>query len=115
VRRARHAEQRALPLDELADAVYGYSFVVTNLDVATGERADAVEHWYRHRTSIENMFRDAKLGAALRYLPSGICRSHRADVGCAARGQHRPLAAPAHRRPARVPGCSATASAAAKP
>ena len=30
-----------------------------------------MEHWYRHRTSIENMFRDAKLGAALRHLPSG--------------------------------------------
>jgi hypothetical protein len=72
-RRTLHPDQRALPLDELgaADAVYGYSFVVTNLDVATGERAAAVEHWYRHRTSIENMFRDAKHGAALRHLPSG--------------------------------------------
>ena len=57
-RRTLHPDQRALPLDELAaaDAVYGYSFVVTNLDVSTGERAAAVEHWYRHRTSIENMF-----------------------------------------------------------
>jgi hypothetical protein len=45
--------------------------VVTNLDVSTGERAAAVEHWYRHRTSIENIFRDAKLGAGLRHLPSG--------------------------------------------
>ena len=45
--------------------------MVTNLDVATGERAVAVEHWYRHRTSIENVFRDAKLRAALRHLPSG--------------------------------------------
>ena len=72
-RRTLHPDQRALPLDELAaaDAVYGYSFIVTNLDVATGERAVAVEHWYRHRTSIENVFRDAKLGAALRHLPSG--------------------------------------------
>src|SRR5512132_662754 len=43
----------------------------TFLDVATGARAVAVEHWYRHRTSIENVFRDAKLGAALRHLPSG--------------------------------------------
>ncbi|HZA18895.1 MAG TPA: hypothetical protein VE645_18780 [Pseudonocardiaceae bacterium] len=31
----------------------------------------AVEHWYRHRTAIENVFKDAKLGAALRHLPSG--------------------------------------------
>ena len=43
----------------------------TFLDVSTGERAAAVEHWYRHRTQVENVFRDAKLGAALRHLPSG--------------------------------------------
>jgi hypothetical protein len=30
-----------------------------------------VEHWYRHRTQVENVFRDAKHGAALRHLPSG--------------------------------------------
>ena len=71
-RRTLHPDQRALPINELAatDAVYGYSFIVTNLDVSTGERAVAVEHWYRHRTSIENVFRDAKLGASLRHLPS---------------------------------------------
>jgi hypothetical protein len=51
--------------------VYGYSFIVTNLDVSTGAKAAAAEHWYRHRTAIENVFRDAKLGAALRHLPSG--------------------------------------------
>jgi hypothetical protein len=72
-RRTLHPDQRALPINELAatDAVYGYSFIVTNLDVSTGEQAATVEHWYRHRTSIENVFRDAKLGAALRHLPSG--------------------------------------------
>jgi hypothetical protein len=72
-RRTLHPDQRALPIDELAaaDAVYGYSFIVTNLDVSTPERAAAAEHWYRHRTSIENTFRDAKLGAGLRHLPSG--------------------------------------------
>jgi hypothetical protein len=72
-RRTLHPDQRALPLAELAaaDAVYGYSFVVTNLDVATGKRAAAVEHWYRHRTQVENVFKDAKLGGALRHLPSG--------------------------------------------
>jgi len=56
---------------ELADAVFGYSFIVTNLDVSTPEHGAAVEHWYRHRTAIENVFRDAKHGAALRHLPSG--------------------------------------------
>lgn len=75
-RRTLHPDQRALPLDELAgvaevDGVFAYSFVVTNLDVSTGEKAAAVEHWYRHRTSVENIFRDTKHGAALRHLPSG--------------------------------------------
>jgi hypothetical protein len=72
-RRTLHPEQRALPLTELADAdaVYGYSFIVTNLDVSTPDKAAAVEHWYRHRTSVENLFRDSKHGAALRHLPSG--------------------------------------------
>jgi len=73
-RRTLHPDQRVLPLAELADAdaVYGYSFILTNLDVSTPEDAAAVEHWYRHRTSIENVFRDSKHGAALRHLPSVI-------------------------------------------
>jgi hypothetical protein len=72
-RRTLHPDQRALPITELAEAdpVYGYSFIVTNLDVSTPDKAAAVEHWYRHRTAIENIFRDAKIGAALRHLPSG--------------------------------------------
>ena len=72
-RHTLHPDQRALPITELADAdtVYGYSFIVTNLDVSTPDKAAAVEHWYRHRTAIENVFRDAKIGAALRHLPSG--------------------------------------------
>ena len=41
------------------------------MDVSTPARAAAVEHWYRHRTVIENIFRDSKHGAALRHLPSG--------------------------------------------
>jgi Transposase DDE domain group 1 len=72
-RRTLHPDQRALPLEELAeaDAVYAYSFILTNHDVSTPARAAAVEHWYRHRTEIENIFRDSKHGAALRHLPSG--------------------------------------------
>ena len=79
-RRTLHPDQRALPLVELAEAdtVYGYSFVVTNLEVTTPDRAAAVEHWYRHRTQIENVFRDAKHGAALRHLPSGYPEVNRA-------------------------------------
>ena len=35
------------------------------------DTAIAAEHWYRCRTTVENIFRDSKLGAALRHLPSG--------------------------------------------
>jgi len=79
-RRTLRPEQRALPIAELADldAVYGYSFVMTNLDVSTPDKAAVVEHWYRHRTQVENIFRDAKHGAALRHLPSGYPQVNRA-------------------------------------
>jgi sarcosine oxidase gamma subunit len=72
-RRTLHPDQQKLPLAELADAdaVYAYSFILTNLDVSTPRKAAEVEWWYRHRTTIENVFRDAKHGAALRHLPSG--------------------------------------------
>ena len=72
-RRTLHPDQRALPIPELAAAgpVYAYSFILTNLDVSSPGKAAAAEHWYRHRTSIENLFRDSKPGAALRHLPSG--------------------------------------------
>jgi len=72
-RRTLHPDQRALPFPELAaqPAVYAYSFILTNLDVSSPDKAAAAEHWYRHRTTVENIFRDSKLGAALRHLPSG--------------------------------------------
>ena len=72
-RRTLHPGQRALPIPELAraDAIYGYSFILTNLDVTAADKAAAAEHWHRHRTTIENLFRDSKHGAALRHLPSG--------------------------------------------
>jgi hypothetical protein len=72
-RRTLHPDQRALPIPELADAgaIYAYSFILTNLDLSAPDKAAAVEHWHRHRTTVENLFRDSKLGAALRHLPSG--------------------------------------------
>jgi len=75
-RRTLHPQQRALPLADLTgvaevDGVFAYSFIVTNIDVSTAAAAVEVEHWYRHRTSVENLFRDTKHGAALRHLPSG--------------------------------------------
>jgi hypothetical protein len=72
-RRTLHPDQRDMLFPELAAeaAIYAYSFILTNLDVSTPAKAAACEHWYRHRTSIENIFRDSKHGAALRHLPSG--------------------------------------------
>jgi hypothetical protein len=72
-RRTLHPGQRDMLFPELArqPAVCAYSFILTNLDVSAPDKAAAVEHWYRHRTTVENIFRDSKLGAALRHLPSG--------------------------------------------
>ena len=101
-RRTLHPDQRALPFDELAgaEAIYAYSFILTNLDVSSPDKATAAEHWYRHRTTVENIFRDSKLGAALRHLPSGYpqVKLRGLDAGRAARREYGRLAAPAHRR-----------------
>ena len=72
-RRTLHPDQRALPFPELAraDAIYAYSFILTNLDVSAPDQAAAAEHWYRHRTTIGNILGDSKHGAAMRHLPSG--------------------------------------------
>jgi hypothetical protein len=70
-RKRVHPDQLQLALDGVIDHVYLYSFILTNLDVATAEKVVAVEHWYRRRTDIEALNRDAKHGAALRHLPSG--------------------------------------------
>ena len=72
-RRTLHPGQRMLPLPDLAraEAIYGCSFILTNLDVSAPDKAAAAEHWYRRRTTVENVFRDSKHGAALRHLPSG--------------------------------------------
>ena len=77
-RRTLHPDQRALPIPDLAQqpAIYAYSFILTNLDVSSPDTAIAAEHWYRHRTTVENIFRDSKLGAALRHLPSGYPQAH---------------------------------------
>jgi hypothetical protein len=54
-RRTLHPDQRDMLFPELAaqPAIYAYSFILTNLDVSTPDKAVAVEHWYRHRTTVE--------------------------------------------------------------
>ena len=99
-RRTLHPDQRALPIPELArqPAIYAYSFIMTNLDVSSPDTAIAAEHWYRHRTTAENIFRDSKHGAALAAPPVGIPPGQPGlDVGRAAGRDHGRLAAPAHR------------------
>jgi len=63
--------QLTLALEGLSEHAYAYSFIVTNLDVTTPAKAVKLEAWHRMRTDIEDRFRDAKHGAALRHLPSG--------------------------------------------
>jgi hypothetical protein len=70
-RRTIPKDQLALALEGRLEHVFGYSFILTNLDVATDESLAEVEWWYRHRTDIEALNKDGKLGAALRHLPSG--------------------------------------------
>lgn len=70
-RRTIDPDQLALALDGELDEVYAYSFIATNLPVDTLAQAVDIEAWYRGRTDIEDRFRDAKHGAALRHLPSG--------------------------------------------
>lgn len=59
-----------MALDGQVDHVFGYSFILTNLDVADEEKLAEVEWWYRHRTDIEALNKDAKYGGSLRHLPS---------------------------------------------
>lgn len=73
-RRTIDPDQLALVLEGDASHAYAYSFIVTNLCW----HPIAAEHWFRQRALIEERIRDAKLGAALRHLPSGYQAVNRA-------------------------------------
>jgi len=68
-RRRRTIDPEQLVLLEAGEigVAYAYSFIVTNLDGDVVE----IEHWFRKRALIEERLEDAKLGMALRHLPSG--------------------------------------------
>lgn len=78
-RRTIDKNQLALALEGTATHAYAVSFIVTNIpandrpgDTPRGvESILEVEAWFRRRTDIEDRIREAKLGAALRKLPSG--------------------------------------------
>lgn len=74
-------EQLQMVLDGQLDSTYAYSFMVT--DIPANEKATAeVERFHRQRAQIEERFKDAKLGHALRHLPSGDLNANRLWLCC---------------------------------
>jgi hypothetical protein len=67
-RRTIDPQQLRLALAGKLDWVYGYTVILTSL----ADDPVTIEAWFRHRADIEDRIRDAKLGFALRHLPSGI-------------------------------------------
>jgi hypothetical protein len=72
-RHSRSRRRRTIDPDQLAlldagelESVYAYSFIATNLTDTPAQ----LEAWHRSRAQIEDRLRDAKLGYALRHLPS---------------------------------------------
>jgi len=73
--------QLQMVLDGQLDSTFAYSFIVT--DIPTTEKSTAeVEHFHRQRAQIEERFKDAKLGQALRHLPSGKLAANRLWLCC---------------------------------
>ncbi|MGB0096069.1 MAG: transposase [Solirubrobacteraceae bacterium] len=74
-------QQLQMVLDGELSSTYAYSFIVT--DIPQDEMSTAeVEHFHRHRAQIEERFKDAKLGQALRHLPSGKLAANRLWLCC---------------------------------
>jgi hypothetical protein len=68
-RRTVSKDQLTLALGGDCDHVWAVSFIVTNIPASAGDYV-GIEAWFRHRTSIEERFREGKLGAGLNHLPS---------------------------------------------
>jgi hypothetical protein len=69
-----HPDQLQLALTGQLASVYGYSFILTDIH---DQSANSVEHFHRHRAQIEERLKDAKLGQALRRLPSADINANR--------------------------------------
>jgi Transposase DDE domain group 1 len=81
-RRTIHPDQLQLCLDGKQGHCFGYSFILT--DIPSEQRsAQEVEHFHRHRAQIEERLKEAKLGQALRHLPSGSEHANRVWLGAA--------------------------------
>lgn len=74
-------EQLAMALGGELDCTYAYSFIVTDIP-AEEKSTTEVEHFHRQRAQIEERFKDAKLGQALRHLPSGKLAANRLWLAC---------------------------------
>jgi Transposase DDE domain group 1 len=74
-------DQLQMVLDGQLDSTYAYSFIVT--DIPASEKTTAqVELSHRQRAQIEERFKDAKLGHALRHLPSRSLNANRLWLCC---------------------------------
>lgn len=83
----RARRKRTIPREQLdlglageADVVYGYSFILTDLDGPAAQ----VEHHHRDRAQIEERIKDAKLGVSLRRLPLSDLDANRVWLHCSA-------------------------------
>jgi hypothetical protein len=83
----RARRKRTIPRDQLAlgltgeaDVVYGYSFILCDLDGTAAH----VEHHHRDRAQIEERIKDAKLGVSLRRLPLSDLEANRVWLHCSA-------------------------------
>ena len=74
-------EQLQMVLDGQLDSTFAYSFIITDIPAQQKSTAE-VEHFHRHRAQIEERFKDAKLGQALRHLPSGNLNANRLWLAC---------------------------------
>ncbi|HZU56325.1 MAG TPA: IS1380 family transposase [Actinocrinis sp.] len=74
-------EQLQMVLDGQLDSTYAYSFIVTDIP-AQEKTTIEVEHLHRQRAQIEERFKDAKLGHALRHLPSRDPNANRLWLCC---------------------------------
>jgi Transposase DDE domain group 1 len=74
-------EQLQMVIDGQLDSTFAYSFIVCDIP-ATAKSATEVEHFHRQRAQIEERFKDAKLGQALRHLPSRDLNVNRLWLAC---------------------------------
>jgi len=74
-------EQLQMVLEGQLESTYAYSFIVTDIP-ANDKTTTELELFHRQRAQIEERFKDAKLGQALRHLPSGDLNANRLWLCC---------------------------------